>query len=99
MVHYLRTSQNRTIVECEVTKNDLSSSVGVTESSRMLLNLNEANKGYAKTFLSEIASLSEIRGEWWEYAEMKGEWKSIDDFVKSRFEEVASKWGLNYITD
>ena len=99
MVHYLRTSHGRTIIECETSEKDLSSSVNVQEYSRMLLNLSEANKSYAKSFLEEISDLSEIRGSWWEMAEDSGKWKSIDDFVSNQFKEIASKWGLNYITD
>jgi len=99
MIHYLRTSQNRTIIECEVTKEDLGSSVHILEYSRMLLNLNEANKGYAKSFLNDIDSLSEIRGLWWEREKDFGDWKSTEEFVKSRFTEVSEKWGLSYITD
>jgi len=65
----------------------------------MLLNLSEANKSYAKSFLEEISDLSEIRGSWWEMGEDSEKWKSIDDFVSNQFKEIASKWGLNYITD
>jgi hypothetical protein len=99
MIHYLRTSNNRTIIECEVTKEDLSCSVNILEYSRMLLNLNEANKGYAKSFLNDIDSLSDIRGLWWEREQDFGDWKSTDEFVKSQFNEVAKRWGLSYITD
>lgn len=99
MVHYLRTSEKRTIIECETSERDLSSSVQVQEYSRMLLNLSEANKGYAKSFLKDISELDEIRGQWWEFEKDFGNWKSIDDFVASRFKDVAAKWALTYITD
>jgi len=99
MVHYLKTSEKRTIISCEASKLDMSSSVNIQAYSRMLLNLMEANKGYAKSFLDEISDLSEIRETWWEFAESTGKFESINDFVASRFKEVASKWGLTYITD
>lgn len=99
MVHYLRTSGGRTIIECETSERDLSSSVNVQEYSRMLLNLSEANKGYAKSFLQEISDLDEMRGQWWEMEEDSGKWKSIDDFVSHQFKEVSSNWGLTYVTD
>jgi hypothetical protein len=99
MVHYLRNSQGRTIIECETSEKDLSSSVYIQEYSRMLLNLSEANRSYAKSFLDEISDLDGIRGSWWEMEEDSGKWKSIDDFVAHQFKEVSSKWGLNYVTD
>ena len=99
MVHCLKTSEKRKIIVCETSERDLSSSVHVQEYSRMLLNLTEANKGYGKVFCVEIGDLSEIRESWWEFAEGSGKFESINDFVASRFKEVASKWGLTYVTD
>lgn len=99
MVHYLRTSERRTIIECETSERDLSSSVNVQDYSRMLLNLSEANKGYGKSFLEEISGLDEMRSQWWEFEKDFGRWESIDDFVSHQFKEVASKWGLTYVTD
>jgi hypothetical protein len=39
MVHFLRNDKNRTIIECEVYKDDLSSSTNIEEYSKMLLDL------------------------------------------------------------
>ena len=99
MVHYLRTSERRTIIESETSERDLSSSVHVQEYSRMLLNLSEANKSYSKSFLQEISDLDQMRSQWWEFEKDFGKWESIDDFVSHQFKEVASKWGLTYVTD
>lgn len=99
MVHCLKTSEKRKIIVCETSKLDMSSSVDIKNYSRMLLNLTEANKGYGKVFCDEIGDLSDIRESWWEFSEGSGKFESINDFVASRFKEVASKWGLTYVTD
>ena len=99
MVHFLRTQNNRSIIECEVYGEDLSSSVNILEYSRMLLSLNESDKLSARLFLKDIDSLSEIRGEWWEVEKMSGKWKSADEFVNERFTLISNKYELNYITD
>jgi hypothetical protein len=97
MVHFLRNKQNRTIIECEVYNNDLSSSTNIGEYSKMLIDLH--NKDLHYPFISSISDLDEIRGWWWEQAEDSGNYKSIDEFVKEKFLEVAKKHNLNYVTD
>jgi hypothetical protein len=93
------TSEKRTIIKCETSKLDMISFVNIKNYSRMLLNLTEANRSYAKIFCDEIGDLSEIKESWWEFAEGTGDFESINDFVASRFKEVAAKWALTYITE
>jgi hypothetical protein len=94
MIHFLRTQQNRTLIECEVYKDDLHTSTNLTEYSLFLLN--SENK---EEVISDFSSLDEIRGWWWEKEEMMGDWKSIDEFVKTKFVEIADKYDLRYVTD
>jgi len=94
MVHFLRTKDNKTIIECEVTKDDLSSALDVSEYSNLLLsNDNKDN------LIDDFSDLDDIRGWWWEKEEMMGDWKSIDEFVSHHYKIVALKYNLNYITD
>lgn len=97
MIHFLRNKQNRTIIECEVYNGDLHAATNIEEYSNMLIDL--YNKDLHYPFIQSISDLDEIRGWWWEQAEDSGEYKSIDDFVKEKFLEVAEKHNLNYVTD
>jgi hypothetical protein len=97
MVHFLRNENNRTIIECEVYKDDLSAGTNIENYSTMLIDLH--NKGLHHPFISDISQLDQIRGWWWEMAKDSGDYKSIDDFVKEKFMEVAKKYDLNYVTD
>ena len=93
MVHFLRNKENKTIIECEVYNDDLSSSVDIREYTKMFLLLLD------NTFMESIAELDEIRGWWWEQAKDSGEYKTIDEFVKEKFLWVAKEFDLNYVTD
>ncbi len=97
MVHFLRNENNRTIIECEVYKDDLSAGTSIENYSTMLIDLH--NKDLHHPFISDISQLDQIRGWWWEMAKDSGDYKSIDDFVKEKFMEVAKKYDLNYVTD
>ncbi len=97
MVHFLRNENNRTIIECEVYKDDLSAGTNIENYSAMLIELH--NKDLHHPFISDISQLDQIRGWWWEMAKDSGNYKSIDDFVKEKFMEVAKKYDLNYVTD
>ena len=94
MVHFLRNKENRTIIECQVSKEDLSSAVDITEYSYMLLSIDDK-----KNFFMWMTQLAEIRGWWWESEEDSNQWKSIDDFVGNKFKYVASIYDLIYVTD
>jgi hypothetical protein len=97
MVHFLRNDKNRTIIECEVYNDDLSSSANIEEYSKMLLDLHR--KDLHLVFIQAISDLDEIRGWWWEQGNESDDYESIDDFVKEKFLSVAKKFKLNYVTD
>lgn len=96
MVHFLRTQKNRTIIECEVYTDDLSSAMYIEEYSMMLINLHNNDLHYP--FIRAISDLNEIRGLWWEQAEDSGKYSSIDEFVQEKYLEVAKAYNLNYVT-
>lgn len=96
MIHFLRTKENKTIIECEVYSNDLSSAIDIYEYSMFLLNL-EADLN--EMFVDDINNLNEIRGLWWEKEKDFGNWKSIDEYVASQYKKIGKEWGLKYVTD
>jgi hypothetical protein len=97
MIHFLRNQRNQTIIECEVYNDDLSTGTNIGNYSMMLIDLH--NKDLHYPFINDISQLDEIRGWWWERVKDSGKYKSIDDFVKEKFIEVAKKYDLNYVTD
>jgi hypothetical protein len=97
VIHFLRNQRNQTIIECEVYNDDLSAGTNIENYSMMLIDLH--NKDLHYPFINDISELDEIRGWWWEMANDSGKYKSIDDFVKEKFMEVAQKHNLNYVTD
>jgi len=97
MIHFLRNDRNQTIIECEVYNNDLSASTNIESYSMMLIDMHNKDQHYP--FIKTFSELDEIRGLWWEKEKDFSNWKSIDDFVKSKFVEVAKKYSLNYVTD
>jgi hypothetical protein len=97
VIHFLRNQRNQTIIECEVYNDDLSTGTNIENYSIMLIDLH--NKDLHYPFISDISQLDEIRGWWWERVKDSGKYKSIDDFVKEKFMEVAQKHNLNYVTD
>ena len=96
MVHFLRNSKNRTIVECEVYNNDLHSSTDIEIYSKMLLSLDDEKK---YLFIQHIARLDELRGVWWENIETSQSEQTMEEFVTEEFERVGKYWDLNYVTD
>ncbi len=99
MVHFLRNRNNQTIIECDVSTNDLHSSVDLEIYTKEFIVHYTTSNSTANDFMSDISNLDQIRGWWWEKENEFGDWKSIDAFVKAKFVEVADKWGLCYVTD
>ena len=93
MIHFLRTNDNKTIISCNVSGHDLSSSVDIREYTSLFLRLLDL------TFMTSIAELDEIRSWWWEQAIDSGEYETIDEFVKEKYLWVAKEFDLNYVTD
>jgi len=97
MIHFLRNDRNKTIIECSVYNNDLSTATNIEAYSMMLIDMHNKDQHYP--FISAFSELDEIRGLWWEREKDFGNWKSIDAFVESKFVEFAEKYSLNYVTD
>jgi|GEM_PF-4534905 len=96
MVHFLRDNNNRTIAECEISNDDLHSSVDIEVYSEILLNIRD--EAVRPNFISDIQSLNEIRGGWWEVESEIGN-KTMEEYVEDCFVKIADDWGLNYVTD
>ena len=95
MVHFLRNKDNQTIISCEVSSNDLHSSVDIEEYSNMLLEIPSNMRDFVRT----ISDLDQIRGSWWENQMYSGKWKSINEFVADEYKRVAKEYNLYYVTD
>jgi hypothetical protein len=94
MVHFLRNSENRTIIECEVYDNDLHSATNIENYSKMLLYLGKFKFLSQNLFITDISNLDEIRG-WWFESQIQDEYESIDKFIEEKFMKVADKWSLS----
>lgn len=99
MTHFLRNRNNRTIIECDVSSNDLDTSVDLEVYTKEFIIHYTTSNSVANEFMSDISDLSEIRNWWWEREREFGGWKSINAFVKAKFIDVAGKWELMYVTD
>ena len=97
MVHFIRNAENRTIIECEVTSKDLSASVDILYYTEHYRSLYEKDISSAVLFMDKMCDISNIRSWWWDSEEDGGEWDSIDEFVKTKFREVAIIFELIYI--
>jgi hypothetical protein len=99
MIHFLRNNKNRTIIECETTKNDLSCAVDLELYSKMLLEYANDDKQLLRpeVLIEDFSRLYDLRRIWFENDPEENE--SIDDFVKQEFEGVALLWDLCYVTD
>ncbi len=93
MTHYLRTKRNETIVECEVSIDDLSSAIEIVEYSLLLLGQDKPN-----IFIYDFDEILNIRREWFEREMDSGDWGSINEFVSAKYGMMAKKHDLNYIT-
>jgi hypothetical protein len=92
MVHFIRTEQGKTIIECTVSASDLSAAVNLLEYSKELLTaLNKPQ------FIADFTQLNEIRGIYWGSNPDSGE--NIDRFVETAFKSIATKYRYEYITD
>ena len=92
MIHFLRDAKNRTIIECEVYGDDLSSAISIPEYSYLLLESNDPN-----TLMWDFDELDNLRRIWFEGAE--DDYQSMNEFVIQYYSRVAKKHNLNYVTD
>ena len=93
MIHYIRNVNNETIVDINASASDLHAIVVVEGFSRHMLSLPDGNKG---EFINDMGALQEIRGEYWE---KQRHTETPEALAARRCKEIASKWGLVYVTD
>ena len=92
MTHFLRTKDNKSIVDIDAWKDDLSAVVIIDEYSKFLLdNLNRKEE-----IIEDFYLLSEIRGE---YHETPNQTETPDELVGRRVKEIGKKYDLAYVTD
>ena len=112
MIHFLRDSSNKTIIETEVwNKQDsnsneidkyteISSSVDIYNYSIFLLSTDIVKS----IVIIEIGKLDELRGWLWESFYMVGmndgtKKDEIEGLVRDMYKDAAEKLGLHYVTD
>ena len=104
MTHYLRTQNNKTVVDVETSwpsggDGNIQSVVIIEEYTKILLSTNQTRlAGRQKQCIEDFTNLQNLRGEWFEtpLAEMK---ESPDEFVTRRFREIGKRWDLHHVTD
>ena len=92
MIHFIR-RQGKTLVDVEVTKNDLSSVVCIEQYSRFLLDTDDL---FRQELVTDFDGLQELRGEWFEQPHQD---ETPNDLVERRLKEIGVKWSLDYVTD
>lgn len=109
MIHYIRTKNNQTLIDCETLNKDSHSDISITIDikiySTYLLAILEIIKDSSveysmieDKFINDVYDLSEIRGLWWKKA--INNYNNIDDFVKDLFNEFVKNWNyFKYVTD
>jgi len=93
MIHYVRDSKNRDIVDATSFDEDLRVVIIIENFSRMLLNLPENKR---KEFISDVSSIDELRGEFFERNLKK---ETPTELSKRRIKSFAKKWDLFYVED
>lgn len=94
MVHFLRDKNNNTLIECEVTSDDLSAAVYLANYTVHLIR--KIKKSDYIDFIGNFEYLNEIRGKFWE--DEPGV-QNMEEFVGEEFSKAAKRWDLNYVTD
>jgi hypothetical protein len=96
MTHYIRTKDNKTIVDLdERGGDDFNTVVCIQEYTIFLLNLSPIEQ---MEFMLDMDFLQELRGYWFEVVEPKGD-ISMRDCITLKFVEIIKRWDLCYITD
>jgi len=96
MTHYLRTSNNDTLVDATAFKGDLAVSVIIAEFSVQLLALPKEKQS---DFTEDFQAIQELHGEWFERLSPYPSDEKIEEFLARRLQEVAKKWNFRYVTD
>ncbi len=90
MTHYLRTVSGATVADGESSAEDLHVVVPIAAFSELLL------ARHGDTLVADFDGLQELRGEWFEATPSH---ETPGDLMGRRFQEVARRHGLAYITD
>lgn len=106
MIHYLRTPENKTVVDIEITQfgtnflggGDIRVVVNLVEFSEILLKINPKDRTRIQQCIGDFAVVQELRGEWQKIPLSKIT-ESPDQFVKRRLNEIGASWGLRHVTD
>lgn len=94
MIHFLRDSMNRSIVDIEAMPGEIHCSVLIGPYSEYLLNeVDDYDKG---DFMGDMAEIQEIRGIFFE--RFNGNIDS-DALAQDMCVNLANRWGLYYVTD
>lgn len=96
MIHYIRTENNKTIVDTETINNDIHIGIIIGSFAKMLLETEESKRN---EFIKDFDNLQDIREEWNGRQRIREEYKNADEFVTLRFQNISKKWNLRYITD
>lgn len=99
MIHFIKTKQNKTIIECEVAKQDLSAVVNIYNYSMELGQMGHRSMEY----IVDFDTLSKIRSTFWEQVPKPSntppEKDAIEEFVKLKFIDICKKYGYLYKAD
>ena len=93
VTHFLRTGKNDTVVEVDASKNDLSSTVVISEFGRLLL---DAELSKQEEMIEDFDALQELRGE---FHETPHQQETPDGLARRRLREIGDKYGIFYVTD
>jgi len=96
MNHYLRNTDNETVVDAQTdSKKDFSVVVCIDTFGPMLLNV---ERGMAAIhMINEFTRVQELRGVYFEGGDVKR--MTADEFLEVELKKTAAKYGLTYVTD
>jgi len=95
MVHFLRSSDNNSVVDSTALEDDLSVGIDIAEFSKPLLSTPEEKR---QELIDDFWAVQELRGEWFETPGLRTE-ETPDEFLGRRLREIGKKWNLGYVTD
>lgn len=99
MIHFLRTENNKTVVDATAGKDDLSVTVMIEPYTKLVMLHND--KWHQLS--SDFHALQELRGEYFEHPSMTKangtHPETPDKFVARRLKEIGGRWHLRHVTD
>lgn len=103
MIHYLRTNNNKNIVDTDLygTIDDLkiSSNIFAVGYGRAVLDMEE---DLVDDFMKDVHFLNEFRGYYFEILRYKKDIETkedVENILKEKYETIANKYNLKYVTD